>query len=145
MAKELNPDKYVDLFKPLKNEADKIAKSAEEEMIKLLKENPKGSCIILPEDNQIDFLFDRDGYYATFLAWAVGVVDDELCLKTLNCSDGDVYYGWTPVQSLLYGVPETPRFYVYLYQMVVNNLDNAMSQEEADEQKPDGYIDDEEE
>ena len=145
MAKELNPNKYVDLFKPLKNEADKIAKSAEEEMIKLLKENPKGSCIILPEDNQVDFLFDRDGYYATFLAWAVGVVDGELCMKTINCSDGDVYYGWTSAQSLLYGVPETPRFYVYLYQMVVNNLDDAMSQEEADEQKPDGYIDDEEE
>lgn len=143
MAKELNPNKYVDLFKPLKNEADKIAKSAEEEMIKLLKENPKGSCIILPEDNQVDFLFDRDGYYATFLAWAVGVVDGELCMKTINCSDGDVYYGWTSAQSLLYGVPETQRFYVYLYQMVVNNLDNAMSQEEADEQKPDGYEDEE--
>ena len=143
MAKELNPDKYVDLFEPLKNEADKIAKSAEEEMIKLLKENPKGSCIILPEDNQVDFLFDRDGYYATFLAWAVGVVDGELCMKTINCSDGDVYYGWTSAQSLLYGVPETSRFYVYLYQMVVNNLDNAMSQEEADEQKPDGYEDEE--
>ena len=143
MAKELNPNKYVDLFKPLKNEADKIAKSAEEEMIKLLKENPKGSCIILPEDNQVDFLFDRDGYYATFLAWAVGVVDGELCMKTINCSDGDVYYGWTSAQSLLYGVPETSRFYVYLYQMVVNNLDNAMSQEEADEQKPDGYEDEE--
>ena len=143
MAKELNPNKYVDLFKPLKNEADKIAKSAEEEMIKLLKENPKGSCIILPEDNQVDFLFDRDGYYATFLAWAVGVVDGELCMKTINCSDGDVYYGWTSAQSLLYGVPETPRFYVYLYQMVVNNLDNAMLQEEADEQKPDGYEDEE--
>ena len=143
MAKELNPNKYVDLFKPLKNEADKIAKSAEEEMIKLLKENPKGSCIILPEDNQVDFLFDRDGYYATFLAWAVGVVDGELCMKTINCSDGDVYYGWTSAKSLLYGVPETPRVYVYLYQMIVNNLDNAMSQEEADEQKPDGYEDEE--
>ena len=144
MAKELNPDKYVDLFKPLKNEADKIAKSAEEEMIKLLKENPKGSFIILQGDDQIDFLFDRDGYYATFLAWAVGVVDGELCLKTLNYSDDVVYYGWTSAHSLLYGVPETPRFYVYLYQMVVNNLDNAMSQEEADEQKPDGYMDEEE-
>ena len=93
MAKELNPDKYVDLYKPLKNEADKIAKSAEEEMIKLLKENPKGSFIILQEDNQIDFLFDRDGYYATFLAWAVGVVDGELCLKTLNYSDDVVCDG----------------------------------------------------
>ena len=144
MAKELNPDKYVDLFEPLETEADKIAKSAEEEMIKLLKENPKGSFIILQEDNQIDFLFDRDGYYAPFLAWAVGVVDGELCLKTLNYSDDVVYYGWTSAHSLLYGVPETPRFYVYLYQIVVNNLDNAMSQEEADEQKPDGYMDEEE-
>ena len=143
MAQELNPDKYLDKFMPLYQKTGEIAKSADEETLKLLKENPKGSCIVLLEDEQIDFLFSKNDYYVTFLAWAVGVVDGELCLKTIDCEDCHVYTGWTSAHSLLDGVPEIPRFYVYLYQMVVKNLDKAMSQEEADKLMPEGYSEEE--
>ena len=135
MAKELNPNKFYDLaeqyyaqMKDLQKEIDKVSKQAQKECYKLLSNNAKGNCILLvPRDNMIDDVHCN-------CIWAIAAKDEEIFVKYFNGEWGEPEAG--DRFSRIYEDTFDNDIYLELYKVIVNNLDNAMPFEEAEQLYP---------
>lgn len=129
--KELDNLKFVNLVKALNKQALQEAKD-------LLKNNPNGAFIAIPdyEDEVLSKNMDEYGLEI----WAVGVNDqDHICIKAYENQPGDCSVEewhdleWVDIEDgdIDHKIDET--CYPDLYRFVAQNLDVATSKEEADE------------
>ena len=129
---ELNPQKF--------NEAVKnLYAAALSETIELLKNNKNGSFIALPDSDWVGAEIDDGDEYVGTAIWAVGVKDDgELYVKA-RVDEGeyapDLENEWINAENI------KEEAYPDIYRFVAQYLDEAVSEEEADEVEPgDGYV-----
>ena len=120
------------------NQVDEINQEALNEAASLLKNNPNGSWIAVPEwEDEVD---TRDWSDVPIAIWAVGLNGDgHICIKACVMNIGYGYSGdefsndWEDITEHkieAYSYPE-------LYRFVAENLDKATTKEEADKVKLD--------
>ena len=127
---KLNPNKFNEVVK-------KIYAAALSEAIELLKNNEKGAFIALPDsywsEAQID---DGDEYVGTSI-WAVGVKEDGELYVKVQLLEGEyaphLENEWINVKDA------KEEAYPDIYRFVAQYLDEAVSEEEANEVEP-GFI-----
>ena len=114
----MNPKKYIDQFMALEE-------AAKNEIIELLKNNPKGRYIQPNEHHGEDELFATEGVWTltgdedAIIIGAVGLFDDGELRFRASLLDYDYNdYDW-------FTLDEFTHPYCALYKFVVNNLDNA--------------------
>lgn len=123
---KLNPSKFNEA-------ATKIYSTALSETIELLTNNEKGAFIALPGSNWVsaEVEYGDDCFGAAI--WAVGVKDNELFVKATP-DEGewapDIANEWIEVNCVKQSA------YPDIYRFVAEYLDQAVSEEEADEVEP---------
>ena len=122
------------------NQAKALYAQALEEAKSLLKNNPSGSFIAIP-DMEEDVLLSKNAYELGLEIWAIGVNEkDHICVKAYEDQPGDCSVeDWLNLQWVDIEDGDTDHkideaSYPDLYRYVVDNLDKATSKEEADKE-----------
>ncbi len=124
----MNAQKYLEA-------ANDVYQNALTEAISILKNNPSGSFIAIPDwDDYFDAECDADGKGLSI--WAVGVNEEgHLLYKAYETYQGDANaYDWNDNDwADIEEFPLKPNCFPDLYRFVVVELDSATTKESADE------------
>ena len=129
MEMKNDPKKFI-------NQVEELYQVALNEAASLLKNNPNGSYIAVPEwDDEVD---TRDWNDVPIAIWAVGLNDDgHICVKACVMNVGYGYSGdefsndWEDITEHKIEASCYPE----LFRFVAENLDKATTKEEADKVK----------